>query len=294
MTFLRTLKSWGIDEILRRYPRLKIVPDDDCELLLLGQINFIATAPGLEIITDSYSISIAVPASFPRDAPRVWDKGQRIDPKYHRLTDGSFCLGSPASLRLLLAQQPTLLAFIEQCVIPYLYGYSFFEKHRRPPFGELAHGDRGLIDDFKRLFGLATADACADMLSLIGMKKRVANKQPCPCNSGLRLGKCHHNLANRLRILLGRSWCRGQAQWINDEYYEPASHPNTTVKPPPTAIRVETLRKDADRASDPRTQSQTELTELLRDVDRVEVGDRIASSETPLLDEGKLLSAVRS
>jgi len=150
----------------------------------------------------------------------VRDIGQRIPGNYHRLTDGSFCLGSPARLRLLLADAPTVTGFIDKCVIPYLYGYSYFEKHGHLPFGELAHGGRGLIDDYKHLLHMPSIEACASMLLLIGQKRRIANKQPCPCGSGIKLGRCHNRIANRLRFKLGRWWCRTEASWLIDEYIE--------------------------------------------------------------------------
>ena len=218
MSFHRLLQAWGVPEVLQHYPGLAIVPAGDAALTLAGTLAFTASAPGLETISDSYDIEISVRSEFPQRVPRVKDLGSRVARDYHRLDDGSFCLGSPARLRLVLAQTPTVPAFIEKCVIPYLYGYSFFERHGQPPFGELAHGDRGIVDDYMQLFRVASLQACIGMLSAIGMKRRVANKLPCPCGSGKRLGRCHHVVANQLRPQLGRAWCRAEAAWLKDEY----------------------------------------------------------------------------
>jgi hypothetical protein len=121
---------------------------------------------------------------------------------------------------LLLADAPTITGFIDKCLIPYLYGYSYFEKHGYLPFGELAHGGHGIIDDYKRLFNVASIEMCASMLLLIGQKRRIANKQRCPCGSGMRLGRCHNRIANRMRVKLGRRWCSKEAAWLIDEYIE--------------------------------------------------------------------------
>jgi hypothetical protein len=65
------------------------------------------------------------------------------------------------------------------------------------------------------------------------MKKRQANKLPCPCNSGRRVGQCHHLEINRLRNKLGRSWFRTIAYHLSvDAEYratlpEPASFTRT-------------------------------------------------------------------
>ena len=194
---------------------------------MAGIVEFTAQAPGLEIINDTYEVAIEVPDAFPRQLPTARDIGRRIPLNYHRLTDGSFCLGSEVRLRLILANTPTLPAFIERCVIPYLYGFSFFERYGSMPFGELGHGQPGLIEDFKVLLRLNTAAECINMLELIGLKRRVANKRPCPCSSGKRLGTCHHKIANRLRPQLGRGWCRIQAKCLSDNYH-PASPPQLT------------------------------------------------------------------
>jgi hypothetical protein len=222
MSLQQSFVRWGLDDVLRRHKGISISMDDHAPLVLAGTLSFTAAAPGLEAIADSYDIEIAVPENFPRGYPRVRELGDRIDKRYHRLTDGSFCLGSPARVRLLISEAKTLAGFIEKCVIPYLYGYSYCLKHGHPPFGELAHGDRGIIDDYQRLLGVDSVERCAEMLFLIGQKLRVANKQPCACGSGRRLGCCHHRTANRLRNQLGRGWCRREAAWLVDECVDPA------------------------------------------------------------------------
>lgn len=52
-----------------------------------------------------------------------------------------------------LQARPDLLGFVESCLIPYLYGYIRFQKGETLPFGELTHGDPGLLDDYKRMLG---------------------------------------------------------------------------------------------------------------------------------------------
>src|SRR4051812_32987046 len=108
MSFHQLLQSWAVPDVLCRYPGLSIRPADDCALTLAGTLAFTATARDLETISDSYDISISVHDAFPRRLPRVRDLGARIPADYHRMDDGSFCLGSPARLRLLIAQTPTL------------------------------------------------------------------------------------------------------------------------------------------------------------------------------------------
>ncbi len=68
-------QALGIGEVLQKYPRLKIVPDNRHDLIIGGHIEFSAYAPGEETVSDSYKIEIEVPSTFPESLPRVWDKG---------------------------------------------------------------------------------------------------------------------------------------------------------------------------------------------------------------------------
>lgn len=131
------------------------------------------------------------------------------DSRKRKLHNGALCLGSPTRLRLILLESPSLLHFVERCVVPYLYGYSYFEKHGALPFGELKHGAAGIRQDFANIFGINQEDIVDRYIRLASMGKRHANKQPCPCGSHRRLGRCHHRRVNSLRSRLGRQWFRG-------------------------------------------------------------------------------------
>jgi hypothetical protein len=46
--------------------------------------------------------------------------------------DGTFaCLGSETRLRLMLSERLSLVTFIDRCLIPHLYRFSYLEIHRR-------------------------------------------------------------------------------------------------------------------------------------------------------------------
>ena len=100
---------------------------------------------------------------------------------------------------------PSLLRFVERCVIPYLYGYSYSVKHGAPPFGELAHGELGSLQDLAGLLGVQDFALAARYCMLAATKRRRANKQACPCGTGRRLGRCHNRRVNALRKRVGRA-----------------------------------------------------------------------------------------
>ncbi len=162
-------------------------------------------------IADSYELEIKIPFNFPRELPSVTEIAMRIprDSDHHINHDGTLCLGSPLRLRWKMARNPSLIGFANECLVPYLYGISHKIIYRRFPFGELDHGKPGVIADYLDLFGLKTEEQVKQALILLGMKKRQANKQACPCGCGERLRACKfHNKINKFREVADRSWFR--------------------------------------------------------------------------------------
>ncbi len=201
-----SLLSWGTEELLRKYPELRLHPTLNGNTTIAGRLEFSAQTRGQKLISDQYEISISVPPTYPRTAPLVRETAARIPRDFHKLDSGHLCLGSPTRLRLILAETPSLLSFVERCVVPYLYGYSIFEGGGALPFGELSHGSRGLRDDLAAMLGIDDDRALLGFVRLLALKERLANKLPCACESGLRLGRCHHRKLNLLRDKLGRRW----------------------------------------------------------------------------------------
>lgn len=201
-----------IRQFLKDYPGISLAPQRGATLVLEGIFSYTAMPRGGISITDSYQIQISVPDEFPRAIPKVIEVAKKIprDGKHHVNPDGTLCMGS--SLRLLqkIYEKPTLVGFAETCLVPYLYGASYkLQTGQEFPFGELAHGDQGILDDYMNLFGLKTKDQVKKALVLLGLKERIANKSACPCNCGMRLGKCdfRHKL-NQYRNIASRSWFR--------------------------------------------------------------------------------------
>ena len=159
---------------------------------------------------------------IPQDLLIVHELGGRIPRKrsFHvNPGDNSLCLGSRLRLLLAVTEQPSLVRFAKTFLIPYLFAVS--RKLRQGgdfAFGELAHGSPGELADCVDLFGVSTTDQARIILHYLGMKKRRANKLPCPCGCGKRLGMCSFN--RRLEIfrqLAERSWFRKLALELGQE-----------------------------------------------------------------------------
>src|SRR5207302_9025944 len=85
---------WRADELLVKYPRLRLVPAPEGVVILSGALAFDAEAPGKKRIIDEYQVKLSIPHSFPDRIPSVLETGGRIPWYFHKLTDGALCLGS--------------------------------------------------------------------------------------------------------------------------------------------------------------------------------------------------------
>lgn len=204
----RRFQTWGVDHLLTRYSGLRLLPAASGPVMFAGVLAFAATSKRREQINDRYDVSIAVPEDFPRTLPAVRETAGRIPRSFHTNPDGSLCLGSPTRLMLALSADASIERFVTRCLVPYLYGHSHFERHGVMPFSELTHGAAGIRQDLLSLYGARSETAIDDFVRLTALSVRVANKAPCPCGSGRRLGRCHNVRVNELRRRLGRAWFR--------------------------------------------------------------------------------------
>lgn len=205
-------EDWRLAELLRLFPELSVEPVVNGLMRIVGGLTFSLQYQDLECIADSYTISIEIPEEFPRRLPIVRETDGRIPKNFHIDPDGTLCLGSPTRLQLALGDAPTLPRYVKKSVLPFLYSFSYFQRHGVLPFGQLDHGSTGIRDDYANLFGVTSEHAAQEMVRLASLRKRHANKYLCPCGTLFRVGRCHHRRINRLRSQLGRLWFRGEYQ----------------------------------------------------------------------------------
>jgi hypothetical protein len=200
-----------LDGFRDAFPNMVVRPGPPDGLLLVGEFSFRGSWDGTDI-EDEYELEIVVPHSFPRDLPRTFERRGRIPASFHTNRDDcSLCLGSPLRLQRLLAAQPSLLRYADKCLVPYLYAHTVNEKTGKLPWADLQHGAAGLLQDYLQMFGAEWSAHVVAYLGLLATRRRVANKQPCPCRSGRRLGRCHARILNPFRPLWSRN--RFRTEW---------------------------------------------------------------------------------
>lgn len=159
-----------------------------------GILTFELEPPGLPRIDDAYRVRIDIRTGREDEIPRVFELDGRIpkDIDEHN-PGGEFCLGSPLTVRLKLGRSPTLVHFVDQCVVPFLYAASWRRQGRSGwPFGELPHYGEGLLNDYQRLLRVNTLERTRLALTALCVRPRVANKLICPCGCRRRLGRCSY------------------------------------------------------------------------------------------------------
>ena len=209
----------GVEAFLHDYPGMAIVPGKEPGISLQGDFAFRARGFDGSEIEESYYIRINIPNEFPRAIPEVKELGEKIprNGDYH-INPGSdtICLGSPLRLLREIAQNPSLPGFAELCLVPYLFAVT--HKIRMGSafmFGELKHGGNGIVEEEGAYFSVKEGEQVHRIFELLGIKKRKANKLPCPCGCGLRLGKCRlHFKINYCRNLADRKWFRAMRSSI--------------------------------------------------------------------------------
>jgi hypothetical protein len=208
----------SLSQFLRDYPGMSPAPCSDTGVCLRGKFWFKASVSSGDEIDDSYKLEIVVSDKFPQALPKVKETGGKIprDGNFHVNPDGTLCLGSPLRLLRKVHSSPSLTGFADKCLVPYLYAVSYKLMHGGDfVFGELAHGDQGIVDDYSVMLGLKEKHQIQRAIQLLGIKKRIANKKLCPCGCGKRLGACpfHHKL-NEFRKMAPVSWFKAHA--LND------------------------------------------------------------------------------
>lgn len=209
----------SLSQFLDDYPGMSTAPCSDAGTCLRGKFRFKASVSDSDEIEDTYKLEIFVPDKFPKALPKVKETGEKIprDGNFHVNSDGSLCLGSPLRLLKKVHSAPSLTGFADKCLVPYLYAVSYKLMHGGDfVFGELAHGDQGIVDDYSIMLGLQERNQITQAIQLLGAKKRIANKRPCPCGCGKRLGACrfHHKL-NEFRKMAPVSWFKTHT--LNEE-----------------------------------------------------------------------------
>ena len=208
---MRHWDTLGLEEFLAAHPRIRISEINDEQLVLAGKYHLRAQLAGSQLVDRTYRLKLLCPRDYPKKLPTVVDEEEYFprNQEYHTYGNGSFCLGSELKIKSLLKDDYSLSAFFDEIVDGFLYAVTHRIEYGNFPYGDLDHGEQGLVDDYGEMFGISGKLAVIRALQALGKRKREANRLPCPCSCGLRLGRCDYRLVlNGFRNIECRRWFR--------------------------------------------------------------------------------------
>ena len=180
-----------IAELQAVHSSLTGIEEREDETAIFGALSFEASYDGLATIADSFEIELLVPKRYPGRLPRVWEMGARIAGDYeHVYPDGRLCLAVPVEERRIFDRHPSLLGFVNELVVPYLYGYCHWRKHDEHPFGEQKHGGEGVAQYYVETLGLKDDSVVLAIVAWL-FEHGYRGHHACPCGSGKIVRKCH-------------------------------------------------------------------------------------------------------
>lgn len=196
-------------EVEKKYPKIKLTTPDTWE----GVLDIHASFDG-HVIKDSFEIKIRIPFGYPEILPLMFEVGgrtQAIIEKY-KMTDprdlhinitnwNSACLCVRQEEKRKFPPGSTLVTFIDNLVVPYLYGLSFYDSHKKWPWGERAHGALGVLEFYAEdpeipteESMLAVAESIRKEKNWVDYSKRIRKPSPdkfCLCGKKKPFKKCH-------------------------------------------------------------------------------------------------------
>jgi hypothetical protein len=184
-----SLVQWHFKELQAKYPGLALVQNALGEWSVKGMLKFSATYEEAEIIDDEYEIELTIPQDYPSGIPIALELSGRTK-GFHTNHDGTLCLGAPLAVRIAFNKTPTLLGFVENCLIHFLYSYSYKNLYGDLPFGDLPHGSSGIFKYYQDFFEVTDGSAVLGLLRILADADYRGHLE-CPCGSGVRIRNCH-------------------------------------------------------------------------------------------------------
>lgn len=172
-----------------KYQTLSIEKTASADYLIFGVITFQSLYKDLTI-NGVFTLEILIPHDYPKELPTVNEVGGLIPDDFHRYRNKTLCLGIPSDIRSLFLAAPTLLGFVENCIIPYLCAFSHWKQTGIRPAQELSHGGAGVYQAYKKLLKIDNIHSLHLMLKIL-IEDKYRGHDFCPCGSGVLMRKCH-------------------------------------------------------------------------------------------------------
>lgn len=185
-------------ELFTSYGGLEHATCEDGRTVITGPYTLDASYDGIRLAED-FDLQLTIPANYPESLPRARELSGIIASSYeHLFVDGSFCLGVQGELLIAQLKDPSLARLYDGPVRSYLYSYLFHKRYGRYPFGDRAHGTKGILQFYGEFFS-ETDPIKTWRLLMSACTEEYRGHLPCPCGSGIAGRKCHGDAVLRLK-----------------------------------------------------------------------------------------------
>lgn len=144
--------------------------------------------------------------------PALYVEGVDLVASRHFSPDRSACLCGVAEEGEFLSSQFQFIPFLEQLVIPFLYGQVFYSENGRWPWSEYSHGGLGILESYGKSSEPRKIKACLDALFLdvsvwprvrveLSRKGDIKGSLLCFCSASSHMRKCHPDALQGVRQL---------------------------------------------------------------------------------------------
>lgn len=195
-------------EIKDNFPKINLISKGAFK----GQIDIDHEYQNIHI-KDTFDVGIIVPNSETKEIPKMIELGGRIDniAKKYQINDkkelhynekSNFaCLCVPQEERIRFPYGSSFIIFINDLVIPYLFGLSFYDKNGKWPWNEYSHGSLGILEYYGEHNPKLTIKDVEYISKYIRgdnmwieYSKQIRKPNPekyCICGSKKPINKCH-------------------------------------------------------------------------------------------------------
>lgn len=193
---------------MHRYPRLRTAQNGVVE----GFLDLHAVYDGEER-RDAFQVRIVAPPDYPNSMPWLLETGGRtatIATK-HRIEDhrnlhrnpgtGTACLCVKQEERRRFPKGANLRHFIEELVVPYLFGLSHFDEHGKWPWPDYSHGSLGIVEYYAEATDDLSNETIGSTLDLLKQDicwryfrkqiRKPSAMRMCVCGSRMPISRCH-------------------------------------------------------------------------------------------------------
>lgn len=177
-------------DVRNSYPKLGDLANDGGLLKSEGEIDIIDPSG---ILWRTFKVRIHIPQEYPNVLPSIFETGGQLQraPDWHINGDGSCCVGPTAKVFRKLDFNLTLIRWLGQVVLPYLFDQVYKLETGNYAGKEYSHGKKGLIEDYMLWWNLKKPEEVIHKLRLITGEVKIQRNEKCFCGSNIKYKKCH-------------------------------------------------------------------------------------------------------